>query len=551
MIFIAVNFFNVNKAYAINESDTTLYFQNEDKRLVYDLIDKLFFFEEELDTLTPISNPVIQTSGIQVFGWHPSWLRNTYKSYDYSLLSTVSYFSCTMKFDAYKNLTYSNNHWESSSTENMISLAKDDDCNMLLTLRSHDKSVIKTLLKNEAEQGYCIQYITELITQLQVADGVNVTFEDIPLGYRSEFTGFLSDLSTALKSLDKSLVLTLPAVPDTRIYDLEILNEFVDQFVIMGYNYYYSGSEKPGPVSPLESGSIWGDLNLKKSLKGYLKKGLNKKKVIMALPFYGAVWEVDTLDDGVIKNSFYEHRRINKIISDLNGSSPKYDTIAYSAYYTFTENNKKYICYFDDAFTLKKKFTWIESEHIAGVGIWALGYDEHTDEIWKMIEDNFVVVKNPAFSLSTLSDTLVPAKENLAQLKKTSFAKLKSDVLNILKQKEVLLVIGGILISCILLGALITLMSSGVLEKILIQDLHVYMKVLGIFILFILICMLVSNFVLIGDENTARIIELNKKAPIVISSEIIGVLIKIGILGVVIISILSWKVFLKLNKDIP
>lgn len=551
VIFVVSNSFIFSKTYAINQLDTTLYSSNEDKRLVYDLIDRLFLYEESLDTLSEVKVPTTQTSGIQIFGWHPSWLRNAYKSYDYSLLSTVSYFSCTMKFDDYQNLEYSNNHWESSSTENLISLAKDDECNAILTLRCHEKSVIKALLKNEAEQGYCIQYITELITQSQVADGVNVTFEDIPLGYRSEFTGFLSELSTALKSLDKSLVLTLPAVSDTRIYDLEVLNSFIDQFVIMGYNYYYSGSEKPGPVSPLESGKVWGDLNLKNTLKDYLKKGLNKKKLIMALPFYGAVWEVDTLETGEVTSSFYEHRRINKIISDLDGKTPLYDTIAYSAYYTFTNKDKDYVCYFDNAFTLKKKFSWIESEQLAGVGIWALGYDENTNDIWKMIEDNFEVVKNPNFSISTINDTLATSKISVAQLEKTSLAKLKSDTINILKQKEVVIVIGGILIACILIGILLSLMSSAIFEKILIQDINVYMKVLGVFLFFILISILVSNFVLIGDESTAEIMELNKKAPVIISSDIITILIKVGVLGLIIISLLSWKAFLKLNKDIP
>ena len=548
VLFVAVCMSFFSYAFGQSETDSVGFAQNKDKRLVYDVIDKLFSSTEAINNPITVQSGTIETEGIQVFGWHPSWLGDAYLNYDYSLLTTASYFSCTMLKNGYENIEYETNGWETADVSQMISMAKADGCNLILTLRCHEAHVIKHLLDEKYEQLYCIEYLTELITKMQIADGINVTFENIPLGYRSEFTSFLADFSTALKSLDKDLVLTLPAVPDKRIYDLPQLNEFVDQFVIMGYNYYYSGSAKPGPVAPLESGTVWGDLNLKNSLSSYLKKGINKKKLIMALPFYGAVWQLDSLVTGEVKSTFFEHRRLNKILIDLNGTVPKYDTIAYTAYYTYTRNNKDYICYFDDARTLKHKFDWIESQGIAGIGIWALGYDTGEKEVWRMLDDNFSIIKNPGFNRTTDSDTSV---SSVASIESSEFSDIENQAVNILKQKEVIIVVGCILIGCVLIGVLLAFMTNSVYKKFLIKDWTVYLKVSGVFILFVLICIIVIKFVLIDDENIAKIIELNKTAPIIISSDIVSYLINIGLFGWIIITMLSWKVFLTLNKDIP
>ena len=41
--------------------------------------------------------------------------------------------------------------------------------------------------------------------------------------------------------------------------------------------------------------------------------------------------------------------------------------------------------YYDDVETLGRKYDWVISQGLAGIGIWALGYDNDLPEMWKLL----------------------------------------------------------------------------------------------------------------------------------------------------------------------
>ena len=65
---------------------------------------------------------------------------------------------------------------------------------------------------------------------------------------------------------------------------------------------------------------------------------------------------------------------------------------------TYPDNTTKEI-WFDDDFTLGKKFDYAVSKNLKGVGVWALGYDNGYEELWDVIDDRFAskekIVSNP------------------------------------------------------------------------------------------------------------------------------------------------------------
>ena len=71
---------------------------------------------------------VLDTS-YKVFGWHPYWMGNAHKSYNYSLLSYISYFSYEVnpKTGFYDNIY----NWRKTT---LVDSAKKYDCKVLLTL---------------------------------------------------------------------------------------------------------------------------------------------------------------------------------------------------------------------------------------------------------------------------------------------------------------------------------------------------------------------------------------------------------------------------------
>ena len=69
-------------------------------------------------------------------------------------------------------------------------------------------------------------------------------------------------------------------------------------------------------------------------------------------------------------------------------------------YYSLNfEDNTTQELWFDDDYTLRKKYDFALSNQLKGVGIWALGYDNGYDDLWNVIEDKFStdkkVIVNP------------------------------------------------------------------------------------------------------------------------------------------------------------
>lgn len=514
--------------------------ESNNKRLVYDLFSQLFTADSVVEAEIPKVTVYNPDRKLQVFGWHPYWLGDSYLNYDYKMLTSVSYFACTMILEEGGTLYYEADAWNSMASETMTRLADEDTCNMLLTLRCDDENAIKKLLSSKEEIDYCVKFVSDLVTSRENVEGITVSFEAMPSHYQKEFSEFIELFKKSLSVYDKSLVVAVLPVGNSK-YDIPTLNKYVDQFVMLGYNYYYKASPKAGPVAPLYSSSKWGDLSIQSSVNDYITRGIPKSKLIVTLPYYGAVWQIDTLKNGKVKYHFVEHLRINQIWEELENVDFKYDSISMSAYYEYTKNNKYYICYFDDQETLKMKFKWIQNQGLAGIGMWALGYDEGRSTLWTMLATNFQTLKNPG-----LEEVITESAETPPEI--ATGSPLAKEIRNLLGQHEIQMVIGITLLSFFGLGSFLALTSNSILSRLLILEMQTFLKVMGIFLGLVLLVFIVSKFVF---HTSDYLVTHGFSKDSVSSEDIQGPLKRMALLGILIISALSWKVFLRLNKDVP
>jgi spore germination protein YaaH len=523
------------KSDPINKSKTA-----SEKRLVYDLFDKLFTPEEEI-AIKPSKSIINLDNKVQIFGSHSSRQGDSYMNYDYSVLTTVSYFSCNMALEN-GQLIYQDNDLYTLEAERITQLADQDSCNSLLTFRCDNKNVIRALLSDQEEINYCVKYISDLVTSRPNVEGLNISFVNIPNGYKAQFSELVMKMKKSLDVFDKSLVLSLPATPDNRKYDIKALNEYSDQFVMMGYNYYYSGGKKAGPVSPLFSGDLWGELNLQNSVNHYLTLGVPKNKFIVSLPYYGAVWKIDTLNNK-INYRFVQNKAISAIWDHLEktGIEAELDPDSQTKFYHYIEGGNLYICYFDDHTTLKTKFQWIQAQGVAGIGVRALGFDDGSNELWNMLSKNFVTLKNPDFQ-EIVNYSSYP--DSLLMINPDAFG---TNVTNLFSQYEIQVVIGFTVIGFVVLGFILALTSSSIFAMLCIYDIRKYLKIAGIYAGFLLLQILICEFVF----HSRDYLEKRSLKGLISSDDIQGLLVKIGIIGFVIISAFSWKAFLTINKDLP
>ena len=108
------------------------------------------------------------------------------------------------------------------------------------------------------------------------AKGVNIDFEGMGASHRAAFTAFMINLSTQMHAAipGSEVSICLYAVDWSNVFDMAAMNSSVDLFIIMGYDYYYSGSTTSGPTDPLYQFSTTYNYTLSKSVTYYLKQGV-------------------------------------------------------------------------------------------------------------------------------------------------------------------------------------------------------------------------------------------------------------------------------------
>jgi spore germination protein YaaH len=321
----------------------------------------------------------------EVYGFHPSWMGSAYKSYDYHLLTTLSYFSATV--DPATGNFSSTGGWETSPA---IDSAQKYKVKVELSIANLGSTANKTLLPNSTACSNLIEKTVALV-KARNANGVNIDFESVPSANKAQFTQFVKDLSAELRQEipGASVSICLYAVDWNKVFDIPALNEVVDRYVIMGYDYYVNGSSTAGPVSPLNSGDVWAPYNLSSSVQYYLNAGVPKDKLILAIPYYGRQWKVSgealpSANDGFVNTVTYA-TYVSK--SNAYGSKTWED---YSATHFWDDHTTSELqTWMEDTLSLGAKYDYIVQQDIAGAGIFALGYDNGSHHLWDLLRAKF------------------------------------------------------------------------------------------------------------------------------------------------------------------
>ena len=323
-----------------------------------------------------------------VYGWHPYWMGTTYNNYDFNLLSTFCYFSYELNPS-----TGNYNSIHSWKTTNSINMAQAAGAKVELCVTNFGAANNTTFLTNPTARQTLIDSLIVLINYRN-ADGVNIDFEGISGSDRNDLTSFMIALSTQLKATipGASVSMATYAVDWNNVFDFAALNNHVDQFVIMGYGYYWSGSTTAGPTAPLYSGSIWSNRNLIKSIQYHLDQGVSKSKLLIGLPYYGREWETNNSTTPSTTTGGFTSSRTYKYIRDNtsgNYSNRMYDQQSSTPYWVYQSGSNWRQAFVDDEESLGKRYDMVRQMDIAGIGIWALGYDDGYTELWDLIEEKF------------------------------------------------------------------------------------------------------------------------------------------------------------------
>ncbi|MBL4578336.1 MAG: hypothetical protein JKX74_07680, partial [Flavobacteriales bacterium] len=366
--------------------------------------------EADYDTLTPAVPQMKKAGNLKsqacsleyaVYGWHPYWVGTAYNNYDFSLLSTFSYFSYEL---VPSTGSYSSIHsWKTTPS---IALAQAAGTRVELCVTNFGSTNNTTFLSSTTAQQTFIDTIISLLNYRN-ADGVNIDFEGIPGSMKNNLTTFMTNLSTQLKAAIPGATVTMAvfSVDWSNVFDIPALDPVVDQFIIMGYGYYYSGSSKAGPTAEFYKGTIWSSYNLVRSVNYYLNEGITPSKLVLGLPYYGYEWK--TVDNTVPSNTVnsISSRTYAYVQNNYIGTYPRnWDPEGFNPYFIYQSGPDWRQAWVDDEISLGHRYDMVKQKDIGGIGIWALGYDNGYTELWDLLYEKFTNCGTVACS-DTIYDT--------------------------------------------------------------------------------------------------------------------------------------------------
>lgn len=352
-----------------------------------------------------INNTQNDTLVKRVFGYFPYWAGSNYLNYQWDLLSDLCFFSYEVDPVTGNPLTVYD--WDTSPAIDSA-FANEVKVHLCVTLFSSHH----TFFQNPDAQQTLISNIISLI-QSRGAHGVNMDIEALPSSLGNEFTDFIIDLNDQMNEVlpEAEISIAFPAVNWSGTFDIPVLNQNIDFFMVMAYDYYWNGSSQAGPVSPLYSMTDYYDYSFSKTISYYQSQGVQNNKLIMGVPYYARQWATEgqfAPSARVGYGTAYTYRLI-KSNSSGNYSSENLhiEPNSLSPYYSY-QNNGWVQCFVDNVYSLGKKYDQVNRRNLAGIGIWALGYDNGYSELWELISNKFTTLPN-VVNADTIFDSGGPA----------------------------------------------------------------------------------------------------------------------------------------------
>jgi hypothetical protein len=360
-------------------------------------------------------------------GWHPYYLKNAYESYDFSILHTVIFQGYEWRGD---NTDAVIGEWYETE---MVDAAKAAGCKVYFSASNNGALRNKYFFDSLSLQ---YEFMDELFAYLKMkdADGIELDFPAVGKGNRDDFTQFIKTFYIRLKQInpDAGLYLSLPFFDKNDAFDIRAITPFVDLFILGGNNNANSNYDllDNEPVAPIQNSFGNDSSSIAAAFKHYSEKGINPFQMILELPYFTTVKRTEAVDieipklkivtreplvidtiryvDTTITEYYHTSFAYAKFQKEFGERKAFFDEEAMSSYVNIENPNGsgdiRY--YFDDSVSLGAKYDWALERGFRGVGIWALGFDNSSTELWRMLDNRShrspsIIAANPPFSIGS------------------------------------------------------------------------------------------------------------------------------------------------------
>jgi spore germination protein YaaH len=236
-----------------------------------------------------------------------------------------------------------------------------------------DSKLTSAFLADAKAQKTFVDTLIGRLVELKV-DGLNLDFESMAGSDRDRYTLFVKSLSEAARAAGLTVSIDLPrgsaAWNHLTAFDHEKLHQYVDYIAIMTYDQFYSGSDAPGPVA----GMSWTE----QGVEEFLSYGVPRSKLLLGVPFYIRVWEVDA-GGKLLSNRAVWMKDIEKSLEGAQVTRTE-DARYGLQKVEYSKDGKRYVFWLENVSTILERVDLAKEHDLAGVAAWRLGYEPN--ELW-------------------------------------------------------------------------------------------------------------------------------------------------------------------------
>ena len=218
-----------------------------------------------------------------------------------------------------------------------------------------------------------INNIVNLIVEYDL-DGINIDFENMYMEDKELYNRFLIELEPRLNEMGKVLSVDVTAPDGSEMwslcFDRHTIGNVADYIIYMGYDQY--GTSTVGTTA----GCDWVEANINKFLG---QEGVEKDKLILAIPFYTRLW-VEGDEDSPYT---VDMKDIDEVIPA--DAQRQWDDNLKQYYVEYTENGAVHRMWIEDARSIEAKISLVKQYDIAGAAYWEK--DRESDDVWAIIKE--------------------------------------------------------------------------------------------------------------------------------------------------------------------
>ncbi len=335
----------------------------------------------------------------EVIGFFPSWIpiQNIEKSLPN--LTQIIYFGLGVTSDG-QLIKYNEegspviewNIFTSPEFQELKKTAQKNGKKVIVALKNFDNESIDTLISSQSSTNRLAKDLVKIVKDYKI-DGFNLDFEyvtDTDFPTRTHFNKFLAAIDKALRDYDPKLTLSIDinalATNSDAAYDMPKISQHVDHIIIMGYDYSRAVSTIAGPVAPLYAADD--NLSVSKTVTA-LSGRVSFEKVVLGLPFYGYEWSTRGRSWGSAtvpgSGALATYKRVKKIIEEEKSVKKYWDAISQEPWLEYVDGGALKQIYYEDARSIAAKVGFVRDHSMAGIAIWALGYEGSHQDIWSGI----------------------------------------------------------------------------------------------------------------------------------------------------------------------